>query len=166
MRKPYFVSYGCVGRRWKTSPLESFIPSDFMTGNYDGGGLANLQDALRIFNEEAPEINAYADGDEFLPICVAVHYVLNIDGHNNYLDNVEYVLYDGDNWYIPLKENAVKKTSKEEAVLWVQQYMKAVESYEDRVNAAPPVSLEVSMFGGDKAAYPTKDELDAMPKNE
>lgn len=107
-----------------------------------------------------------ADGDEFLPICVAVHYVLNIDGHNNYLDNVEYVLYDGDNWYIPLKENAVKKTSKEEAVLWVQQYMKAVESYEDRVNAAPPVSLEVSMFGGDKAAYPTKDELDAMPKNE
>lgn len=51
-------------------------------------------------------------------------------------------------------------------MLWVQQYMKAVESYEDRVNAAPPVSLEVSMFGGDKAAYPTKDELDAMPKNE
>lgn len=56
--------------------------------------------------------------------------------------------------------------SEEEAKEWVRKYLEAVESYEKRVNAAPAVSLEEFMFGGDKAAYPTEEELAAMPKEE
>lgn len=164
MRKPFFVSYGSVGRRTAGGNLESFIPASFTTSTYNGTGLSTLEEAKKIFDEEAPIVNTDVDYDEFLPICIEVQYIPDVNGHTCYVDNVDYIIYDGENWYVPLKDNAVRKASEEEATEWVLQYLKAIESYEARVNAAPPATLMDAMFGGDEAAYPTKEEMLSMPK--
>lgn len=166
MRKVFSVSYGYVGRRTPGGPLQSFSPAFLYTKDYDGEHFATLSEAKAIFDAEAPAINSDADYDEFLPICIEVEYVPDIKGHSCYIANVDYIIYDGESWYVPLKDNAVKRASEEEAKEWVYKYLEAVESYEKRVNAAPAVSLEELMFGGDKAAYPTEEELAAMPKEE
>lgn len=161
MRKPFYVSYGFTGRKNPEGPLESFIPAGFTAKDYNGEALT-LEDAEAIFREWAPEINADADYDEFLPICIEVQVIPNTGNHACYLPNIDYVICDGKEWYIPLKEG-VKKVSREKAIGWISRYIKAVDSYEKRVSTAPETSLKEWMFG-DKTAYPTEDELEAMPK--
>ena len=160
--KVFRVSYGFVGN----AELESYISYSFFSKEYNGG-FVTLDDAVTIFELHAQEENADVDYDEFLPICVEVQYFPDVKGHILALSPIHYVIYDGNSWFIPLKEDGrVKKVGKNEAIEWIENYMKAVKSYEERVNSFPAASIETIMFGEDKAAYPTKKELAAMPKAE
>lgn len=164
--KVFRVSYGFVGKAVDGGALESYAPSLFYAKDYDGR-FVTLEEAVAIYEIHAPEENEYADYDEFLPICVEVQYFPEADISSRFSINpVDYIIYDGNNWFIPLKEERVKKASKDEALKWIEAYVKAVKSYDERVKALPEPTLETFFFAKDKSFYPTKEELTAMPKAE
>lgn len=164
--KIFRVSYGFVDNDRKSGALESYAPSVLYAKDYDGR-FVTLEEAVAIYEIHAPEENEYADYDEFLPICVEAQYFPDADISSRFsIYPVDYIIYDGNNWFIPLKEGRVKKASKDEALKWIEAYVKAVKSYDERVKALPEPTLETFFFAKDKSFYPTKEELAAMPKAE
>ena len=164
--KVFRVSYGYIDKAVDGGSLKSYTPAVLHTKDYDGR-FVTLEEAVRIYELYAPEENAYADYDEFLPICVEAQYFPDVDISSRFsIYPVDYIIYDGNNWFIPLKEGRVKKASKDEALKWIEAYVKAVKSYDERVKALPEPTLETIFFAKDKSFYPTKEELAAMPKAE
>lgn len=162
--KIFRVSYGYVDKAVDGGALESYTPAVLHTKDYNGR-FVTLEEAVRIYELHSPEENAYADYDEFLPICVETQYFPDVDISSRFsICPVDYIIYDGNNWFIPLNERRVKKASKDEALRWIESYVKAVKSYNERVKALPAPTLETIFFAKDKSFCPTKEELAAMPK--
>lgn len=149
--------------------------NDFLyTATYNGEKIDTLDEAYSVLKRETDVINAQGvktSYDYWPGIEVRLYAEVN-DGHHNYMKDIQYTIVDAGGWHIPTDYVCKSRVvSKEAAIAWMENYARAIASYEKRVNALPEIPADKLMheawFGGANKAYDlTPEERAAMPKED